>query len=172
MATNQQRFVKNLGGAAEPLVMLEPFQAGATQAIKRGELLELTGVGNTRWVPMDSDFAMDSNVAIANEEIKSGDLAGYYGLIVPRPDDLFRFALAAAGANARGVALYWSDSETLTITAGTNIVGYTGGQFHYPVHQSHASDDAGPDMGTTIKSVSTAEVFIREAVSLYSAFIL
>lgn len=169
MATNQVRWVRNLFGAPAPLVMLGLFQAGASQAIKRGEILEKTAGGNTQWVPMDSDFAGSANVAIANEEVKSGDRAGYYEIIVPRPGDVFRFALAAAGANAVGTALYWSDSETLTITAGSNILAYIAGQEHYPLKQGHLVDDIAPDSGTAIKSTSFALVTFKEAVSYLKA---
>lgn len=170
MATNTLRWVKNLQGEKGPLVMLGKFQAGATQAIKRGELLELTGDTNTAWVPLDSDFAMAGNVAIANEEIKSGDLAGYYEIIVPRPGDVFEFELAAASAIAVGTALYYSSSEKLTVTAGTNIVGYAQGQEHYPLKQQHLTAEPSGDMGTTIKSTAHVRMCFRAAVSYWSAF--
>lgn len=164
MATNQKRWVRNLFGAPEPLIMLGLFQAGASQAIKRGEILELTAGGNTQWVPMDSDFSGSANVAIANEEIKSGDRAGYYEIIVPRPGDIFRFAIATAAATAVGTGLYWSDSETLKAT-GSNILAYAAGQEHYPLKQGHLVDDIAPDSGTTIKSQSIVLVTFKEAVS-------
>jgi len=172
MATNQMRWVGNLDGASEPRVMLGKFQAGATQAIKRGELLELTGDTNTAWVPLDSDFGMNSNVAIANEEIKSGDRAGYYEIIVPRPGDIFEFDLAAAGNDGAGTAVYYSDSETVTVTAGSNVLGYIVGQEHYPDKQGHLTDDASGDAGTTIRSVSKARIAIKAACSYYSALVV
>jgi len=169
MATNKARWVRNLQGASEPLVMRGKFGAGATQAIKRGEILELTGNTNTEWVPVDSDFAMDSNVAVANEEIKSGDRAGYYEIIVPREGDVFEFDIASAAATAVGAALYYSDSETLA-ASGTNIVGYAVGQEHYPDKQGHLADDASGDAGTTIRSISVVRMVFRAAVSYWSAF--
>lgn len=169
MATNKQAWVRDLLGSPQPLVMFGLFQAGATQAIKRGEILERTAGGATQWVPIDSDFVMDSDIAVANEEIKSGDLAGYYEIIVPRPGDVFSFALAAAGASIVSTALYYSDSQTVTITAGTTIIGRIAGNWHYP-RQGHASDSAVPDQGTTLRTVSTCEMVFREAVSYYSLF--
>lgn len=171
MATNQARWVRNLNGAPEPLVMLGLFQAGATQAIKRGELLELTGDGNTAWVPMDSDFAMDSNVAIANEEIKDGDRAGYYEIIVPRPGDVFEFELDAADDLSLGTALYWSDSETATDTAGSYVLGRVAGTDHYPQKQEHLADGGVADMGTTLRSQSRVHMAIRQVASYYSAIV-
>ena len=171
MATNQQRFVRYLGAETEALRMLGLFAAGATQVVKRGELIELTANGATEWVPLDSDFVMAADVAIADEEIESGDRLGYYNIIVPRPKDEFRFALAAAGASIVGTALYFSDSETLTITPGTNIVGRISGQDNYPLKQGHLNRDASLDTGVTIRSVTEANLVIREAASYYSAFV-
>ena len=169
MATNTLRWVGNANGASQPLVMLGKFAAGSSQAIKRGELLELTGNTNTEWVPMDSDYAMAANVAIANEEIKSGDRAGYYEIIVPRPGDVFEFALHAAGATAVGTSLYYYGSETLTVTAGTNIIGKACGQEHYPQKQGHLSDDASGDAGTTVRSTSYVRMIFRAPVSYFAA---
>lgn len=170
MATNQVRWVRNLNGATEPLVMLALFQAGATQAIKRGELLEFTGATNTAFVPLDSDYDMSSaaDVAIANEEIADGDRAGYYEVIVPRPGDVFEYDLAAAGATEVGTALYYSDSETVTVTAGTNIIGHAVGTEHYPDKQGHLSVDGSGDAGTTIRSTSKVRMSIEVSNSYYS----
>lgn len=169
MASNNTRWIRNLCGASEPCVMLGKFAAGSTQAIKRGEILELTGNTNTEWVPIDSDFAMSADVAIANEEIKSGDRAGYYEIIVPRPGDVFEFELAAATAVAVGASLYYSDSETLTVTAGSNVVGRAVGQEHYPSKQGHLTDDASGDAGTTIKSTAYVRMVFDNDASYFKA---
>jgi len=167
MATNHARWIRNLEGASEPLVMLGNFAAGATQAIKRGEMLEFTGNTNTEWVPMDSDFAGAGNVAIANEEIKSGDRAGYYEVIVPRPGDVFEFPLAAECDIAYGAEVFYSDSETLA-TTGTDEVGNAVGQEHYPDKQGHLADDATGDAGTTIRTISYVRMTFTRAVSVYA----
>jgi predicted RecA/RadA family phage recombinase len=172
MASNQARFIRNIGGAAAPFMMLGNFAAGSSVAIKQGELLELTGGGSTQWVPMDSNYAMSANVAIAAEEIKSGDLAGYYWIYVPRRDDIWEYDLDTANNTAVGTALYWSSSEAVTETAGGgNVLGYVCGQDHYPLHQNHASAGVPTDMGTTIKSSAQLQLVIREACSYISAFI-
>lgn len=170
MPTNTVRWIRNLDGAGEPLVMLGLFAAGVTQAIKRGEILELTGSGGTEWVPINSDFAMNGDIAIANEEIKSGDRAGYYEIIVPRPADVFEFALAAASALTVTSPVFFSDSETVT-TSGTNALGYAVGQEHYPDKQGHLSDDAGGDAGTTLRSTAYARFTFAVTASYYSALI-
>lgn len=168
MATNKPaRWVGNINGALEPFTYLGLFQSGDTMAVKRGELLEFTGNGNTAWVPIDSDLAANSNLAIANEEIKAGDRAGYYEVIMMRPGDIFEFDLASASAIAYATALYFSDSETFA-TSGSNIIGYSIGQDHYPQKQGHLVDDASGDSGTTIRSTSTVKMIFREAVSIYS----
>ena len=160
MASNHSPWVRNLFGYQEPLEGLGKFQAGATQAVKRGELLELTGAGTT-FVPIDSDFDMTGgDIAVAACEIKSGDRAGYYPILIPRPGDVWEFKLAAAGASAVGTALYFSDSETVTATVGTNILGHVAGFNNYPL-QGFASEDVSPDAGSTIRSVSRVRMTVR-----------
>lgn len=168
MASNQTRWVKNLLGATEPLIVPGKFAAGSSVPIKRGELLELTGNTNTEWVPMDSDYAMSANVAIAACEIKSGDLAGYYPIIVPRPGDVFEYALDASDDLAIGTALYWSNSETVTDTAGSNILGKVSGWAHYPYPQGHAADDASVDRGTTLGFQSRVHITIERSNSYFT----
>lgn len=170
MATNQARWVGNMYGATEPMIRLGNFQAGSTQAIKMGEILEFTGATNTAWVPIDSDFSMSGNVCVANEEIKSGDRAGFYEVIVPRPGDIFEYDLAAAGSTAYGTALYYSSSEAVTVTTGSNILGYACGQEHYPKKQGHLSDGEIHDAGTTIRSQSKVRMTFSATASLFAKF--
>lgn len=167
MATNKVRWLYNLNGATAPLVARGNFAAGATQAIKKGEILELTGSSNTQWVPIDSDFAMAGDIAIANEEIKSGDLAGYYEIIVPRPDDVFEFDLATATALSVGADLFYSSSEAVT-TTGSFKLGQAVGEEHYPRFQRHMSDGVTNDSGTTISSTSYARMTFAPHVSYYA----
>lgn len=168
MATNKYPFVRNLGGAPGPLVRLGKFQAGSTQAVKRGELLELSS-GN--FVPLTSDKSMAGTVAIANEEIKSGDLAGYYEIIVPRPDDLFEFELEAAAAAALGASVFIDDeSQKVTTTTGTNALGKVWEHEGLPKKQGHMTAGEVMDNGTTIGSASHVRILINEAVSYFAAF--
>ena len=172
MATvNMSRWVGNLDGAKEPLIIKGLFQAGATAAIEAGELLEFTGDTNTAWVPLDSDFDMDSNVAIAAESIKSGDLAGYYQIYCPRPGDMWEFDLATAAGTAYGTALTYSSSDVVT-TGGTYPIGYAVGQQHYPQYQNHMSDGEPSDSGTSIRTQATVIMTIKAACSIYSALVV
>jgi predicted RecA/RadA family phage recombinase len=158
-------------GSKGPLVMRGKFGTGT--AIEKGEMLELTGNTNTEYVPMDSDYDMGdgtSCMAFAWEDIASGDRAGYYKICVPRPGDVFSMPLAAAGATAVGTALYWSSSKAVTVTTGTNIIGNAVGQDHYPQFQGHLTKDAGPDMGTTIKSQSSVLFTVQPSNSLWGIF--
>lgn len=167
MASNNVRWVGNLEpGVPGPCVRRGKFQAGATQAIKRGEFLILSG---GYWVPLTSDTAMAGVIAIANEEIKNGDRAGYYEILVPRLGDIFEYDLAAASAIAEGTALYFNSSEKVTVTAGTNVIGNAVGQEHYPAKQGHLSDDASGDAGTVIRSTAQVRMTIKAAVSYLAA---
>lgn len=167
MATNQTRWVGNLNGAKEPLVMLALFAAGSTTAVKRGEILDLSS-GNA--TPLASDKSMAGIIAVANEEVKAGDLAGYYEVIVPRPGDLFEFELAAAGATAYSTSLYYSSSEKVTVTAGSNIIGISAGQKNYPLKQGHSSSGDFANRGTTVKSQSKVIMTFTAAASVFVKF--
>ena len=167
-------------GSKGPLIMRWLFQAGATQAIEPGTILEFTGNGNTAGVPIDTDFdatgALGSGgkLAIAWEAVESGDLAGYYQIAVPREGDVWEFDLNAASAVAYGTALYFHADSTatnsvLTTTAGTNIIAYSVGQEHYPEQQGHAASGDPRDRGTTVASTSRIQVCFRKTVSFLSA---
>lgn len=160
------RYVGSLFGHLQPLVILGKFQAGASQAVARGEILELSS-GN--WIPLGSDKSMTAIIAIAAEEIKVGDLAGYYHIIVPRPGDIFDFELAADNSSGDvGDAVYWS-SSVLLAASGSNAIGAIVGQHHYPQKQGHAADGDPADRGTTIRSVRKVQVTIKAAASYYAA---
>lgn len=174
MAAFQMSYVGNLlhdpDGSKGPLIMRGLFGTGT--AIEKGELLERTGNTNTEYVPMNSDYAMTAAtdpMAFAWEDIAAGDRAGYYKICVPRPGDVFSMPLAAAGATAKGTALYWSSSKALTVTPGTNIIGNAVGEDHYPQFQGHLTKDAGPDMGTTIKSQSNVLFSVQPSNSEWGA---
>lgn len=169
MAVNKMTWVRNLLGAPEPFVYLGSFQAGSTQAICQGEILEFTADTNSDWCPIDSDFNMAANIAVAACEIKSGDKAGYYPIYVPRPGDVWEYALAAAGATAYGTSLYYSASQTVTVTTGSYVLGYAVGQANYPQPQGFASDGDWADRGTSIRSQSYVHMTFRAAVSLWAA---
>lgn len=183
MASNNHRWVESLAGehVTGPLKGYGKFAAGSSQAIKMGQLLELTGNSNTEWVPLDSDFDMSAaagsggKIAIAACEIKAGDLAGHYPIWIPRPDDVWEFTLLSTDSQnpAAGTAVYYSATtaaEGVTTTAGTNIIGNVCGFTHYP-KQGFASDQASIDAGTTLRNVSGGKVriTIQESNSYYSA---
>ena len=172
MATNHHvRWVGNLNGQTRPMIYRALFQAGATQAIKAGELLEFTGNSFAAFAPLDSDFDMSGgDVAIANEEIKSGDRAGYYEVIVPRPGDVFEYELSAAAATTFGSELFFNSSEKVA-TSGTNVLGIAVGQEHYPQKQGHLADDAAGDAGTTVKSTTHIRMTICERNSYFSRLV-
>lgn len=145
-------------------------QAGTTQAIANGQLLELSS-GN--FIPLTTDKSMTATVAVAHDPVKAGDLAGYYKHVVPRPGDVFEADLLSTDSQApvAGTALYVSSDGVLTTTAGTNIIGYVVGHDGYPQLQGHKSDDASHDRGTTIGACPNGKVLFtfKEAVSYLKA---
>lgn len=170
MATNKVRWIRNINGATEPLLMLGKFQAGATAAVKRGEILSIS---STNFIPVASEAAaiVAASLAIANEEIKSGDRAGYYEIIVPRPGDIFEYASATAAAWAAGSTIYYSSSEAVS-TTGTTELGRCAGQVNYPLKQGHLADDGSPDAGTTIRSTGYVHCTFKTSISYYAAVVV
>jgi hypothetical protein len=163
MAVNKSPWLYNrISGAATPVLLPGLFLAGSSQAIKRGEILERTNSTNTVFVPWDADEDITTGIAVANEEIKSGDLAGYYPVIAIMPGDVFEFTVASAAATALGAALTYSSSQVFT-TGGAQTMAYSVGHDHYPQMQGHASDDATGDRGTSIRSVSRVEVCFKKS---------
>jgi len=157
--------------ATGPRIEYGLFRAGADQAIVKGQMLERTYSTNTTFVPWDSDFdatGTDDCLAVAACDIKSGDRAGWYPVIVPQPGDVFEAPLAAASSMAIGTALTYSSATALT-TGGTYPAGYACGMDNYP-KQGHASDDASVDVGSTVRSTSYVQFSFKTAVSYYKIF--
>jgi hypothetical protein len=155
--------------AVGPKVTLGAFQAGATQAITKGQLLERTADTNSKWVPIDSDHdATSTKLAIANQNISSGDLAGFYEIIEFRPGDVFEADLAAASAIAPETALYYSSATAVTVTAGTNIIAYSTQGPNHPAAQKRLSQGQLGDSGTTFQSTNKVRLIFRTAVSTFS----
>jgi hypothetical protein len=155
---------RNIFGAKEPFKFPGSFQAGASQAIKSGEILKLS-TGN--FVPETSDESMSAVIAFADCEIRSGDLAGYHHIIVPRPGDIFELALASAAAPAVGASLYVSNSQTLT-TSGSNVIGTVVDESMIPL-QGFQSVNPSYDAGTTLRTVSKVLFVVKASVSYYAA---
>lgn len=165
MASNQVRYVGSMFGAPGPFKFRGKFKAGATQAISRGEILELN---SGDWIPLDADQSMSAIIAVSDCEIKSGDLAGYHELIVPRPGDIFEIDLAAADGSAAGTSLYWSSSQQLTVTAGSNVIGVTCDDSILP-EQGFQSSTVSPDAGTTIRTTKKIRFTFKASTSYYAA---
>ena len=165
-ASSQHRWMYNEQGATKPMIRKVNFQAGATQAIKDGQILELSG-GN--WIPLAGDRDLSAGVgAIAATKIEDGDRAGMYPVIVPRPGDVFRFALSAAAAPALGTAVYPSGTVgEVVATSGSNILGHVVDDGHIP-EQGHLSVDASPDAGTTARTISHVGISFEASNSWYS----
>jgi len=160
------RWHHNDFGASGPLYVPFSFQAGSSQVIAPGQILDVSGA----IAPLASDKDMSAGILIVSPNdfnIRSGDLAGYHAAIVPRPGDVFEADLATAGALTRGTNLYWSSALLLT-NSGSNVIGdvYWHDGYPFPPEQGFQSQDASVDRGTTVRSVSSV-LFTFEASNSY-----
>ena len=164
------RWIRNENNPSQvgPRVVLGKFQAGATQAIAAGQLLERTADTNSRFVPIDSDHdATSTKLAVAAQDISSGDLAGFYEVWEIMDGDVWEADLAAASAMAPETALYYS-SPTAFATSGSNVLGYSTQGPNHPAPQKRLSQGQLGDEGETFRSTNKVQMIFRKAVSTYS----
>lgn len=168
MATNNfSRWIGNIHGLPM-LTRKAPFLAGASQAVKAGEMLSDVGGYMT---PQSADAAMTAELCFAAEEIKSGDRAGYYPVIVPQPGDIFRSELASASNPTPGASVYFDAATTEKVAlSGTNVIGKVWDHNGVPPRQGHAADDASGDEGTTIADAAYVDWVVKQSCSYYAAF--
>ncbi len=161
MAVNKYPFVKNLGGDTKPLLFLGLVQAGSTATIKRGEICTYDET-TSNWIPISAVADCRYSLAIANEEQKSTDSARYMEFMALREDDVFEFALDAAAqvVLGDGLELTASDSQTLTRDVDGNAVAFVVGIANYP------------ETGTTIRSISSAQVVFNPVHSYWMQRVL
>jgi len=138
-------------------------QAGATQAIKAGELcvfnkttgyfVPASAVADAQSYPMA--LSAEEQKASGRSELTGSRYMRFYSL---SPDDVFEFELAAARSVAPGdpFTLTASDSQTLTYGAGTFAVAIAVTDDHYPQEED-----------TTIRSQSFARVTFNPACTWY-----
>lgn len=164
MASNNTRYIDNIYHKSAALEIPGLLKAGSDQLIKAGEILHLdTGY----FIPLDADQSNSAILAIAACDIKVGDLAGYYPIIIPRPGDRFIFALDTANNPAITTALYYSSSEELS-ESGSQALGYVVDHNHYP-RQTHASESISSDAGTTLSDRSNIIMSFKLSTSYYAA---
>jgi len=157
-AVNKDPFVFSNRKDGKPLIFKGLVQAGATQAIKRGEICtwdETTGY----FIPVTAVADCRYWLAMAAEEQKASgryDLtaARYMDFYALHPEDHFEMPLAAARSLALGdpFTLTASDSQKLTYGAGAPAVAIAVSDGHYP-----QEEDA------TIRSQSYAVVSFNPA---------
>jgi len=164
MAVNKDPFCYSSRKDGKPHVFRGLVQAGATQAIKVGEICtwnETTGY----FIPVDAVADFRYPLAIAREEQKaavgrSGELSGarYIEFYSLHPQDVFEFELAAAQSLAIGdpFTLTASNSQKLTAAAGAFSVAHCVDDSHYPQEE-----------GTTIANQSYAKVSFNPIVSYW-----
>ena len=159
MAVNKYPWVKNLGGDTKPLIFPGKVQAGSSQAIKRGEICTFDETSGY-FIPANAIADARYSLAIANEEQKSGDSARYMEFIALRPEDVFEFTLSAAAGVAIGDGLILVASQSQQLTqdvdgSGGVVVAFVAGKSNYP------------ETGTTLRTLSTAEVVFNAAFSYW-----
>jgi hypothetical protein len=154
---------KNTLGRTGPFKFPLKFDAGANQTVKTGEILDTSG---SFVAPLASDKSMTSIIAVADIEIRSGDLAGYRLAIIPQPGDLFELDLSAAAAPAVAAALYYNTSQKLA-TSGSNIIGYVQDESMIPL-QGSQSVNPSYDAGTTLRTVSRVLFCFKQSVSYWN----
>lgn len=150
-----------------PYVVLGRFAAGSGAPVERGSIIEITG---NVWDDLDADQAMAGVIAVAAEEIKSTSAAGLYPIYVPRPGDIWEYALTAASGPIPGASLYFSDAQTLKVT-GNNILGNVvdHGGFVHQQGRADVGDVADRGDGSTIFSVNRVLMSFVAASSFYAA---
>jgi hypothetical protein len=153
------------GDEKDPPEGLEPIPEWRGTVGGAGGVTPAGGAGqhSTHSTPSTDDASMSGVIAVAACEIRSGDLAGYYPIIVPGEEDLFVFDLATATNPSIGAALYYSTSQALA-TSGSNVIGYVASSEHYP-KQGFKSVDGSPDAGTTIPNITQVVMTFKKSVS-------
>src|SRR5581483_10729291 len=152
----------NLFGRNAPFKFPLNFSAGSSQAIKSGEILDLSGANP---VPLASDKAMTNIIAIADAESRDGDKAGYRMAIIPTPGDVFEYTLASAAAPSPGDSLYFSDSQTVA-TSGTHALGNVLDESTIPL-QGFDSVNPSYAAGTTLRTVSKIRMTFKAGASYW-----
>jgi len=152
-AVNKDPFVYSRSKDGSPQTFLGLVQAGATQAIKVGEICtwdETTGY----FSPVDAVADHRYILAIAKEEQKATGRAEltasrYIEFYALNPNDVFEFAIDASRTLAIGdsFTLTASDSQKLTYAAAAFPVAISVGFSNYPQEED-----------TTIASASYAQV--------------
>ncbi|MFH1614575.1 MAG: hypothetical protein ABIG61_05785 [Planctomycetota bacterium] len=159
-AVNKDPFCYSRSKDGKPDIFKGLVQAGATQAIKVGEICtwnETTGY----FIPVDAVADHRYPLAISKEEQKATGRAEltairYIDFYSLNPEDVFEFPLAAAQSLAIGdpFTLTASDSQKLTAAAGAFAVAINVDDGHYPQEED-----------TTIRSQSYARVTFNPAVT-------
>ena len=78
--------------------------------------------------------------------------------------------LAAASAIAPETALYYSSATAVTVTAGTNIIGYSVHGPNHPGLQNRTSQGQLGDKGVTYLSTNRVRFVFRQSYSINSKF--
>ena len=154
MPANMEPFFRSFSKDGVETVFPGKVRAGATQAIKKGEICCFNKTAGY-WVPVSAVADAAYPLAIAKVEQKSTDLERYMEFYGLHPEDEFEFPMDASRALALGdtFTLTASDSQTLTYSAAGFPVAVC-------VHDGNY-----PEAGISIRNQSHVVVRFLENVS-------
>lgn len=165
-AVNLSPWKYSLEGATEPLVLKGQVQAGATQAIKEGELCTFNETSGY-WQPISAAADIKWVLAFANEEISAltAPSARYSTFVIPRPGDVFEIELAAAASIEIGhnYEPTGTNTQTATLDADGEAVFSSVGDSNYPPAAAYN--------GTTLLSASHGLFTMNPEFSYYKRIV-
>lgn len=155
-------------GLVNPYVFLGRFAAGSSATVERGAVIEINA---NVWTELNADQSMAGVIAVAAEEIKTTSAAGLYPIYVPRPGDIWEYALTAASNPSQGADLYWISAQTVSVTPGSNVLANVvdHGGFVHQQGRADVGDVADRGDGSTIFSVNRVLMSFVAASSYYAA---
>lgn len=161
MAVNKDPFIRSLSADNKPQLFRGLVQAGATQAIKRGEICCFNKTAGY-WEPVALEADFIYALAISKEEQKSGQAIRYMEFYSLHPNDQFEFQIDAARSLALGdrFVLTAADSQKITYSAVKQPVCRCVDDGHYPQEED-----------TTIRNKSYAVVSFAPYISAWGLLI-
>jgi len=111
-ATNKSPWRKNVLGETSPLRQQLLVALGSTRTIKRGEICYFDAASGDL-IPVAGAADNLHALVVADEEQSAAMPARFMWFILPRPGDVFEFALDAATQILWGDELQINDSQTL-----------------------------------------------------------
>lgn len=153
MATvNNSRWLQNLGGSPQPLIVFLGVAAGSSAVIKRGDILTVSAEAAS------VASAGSTQLVVADEEQKAADVARTIACIVPREDDVFEYPLDTARAVKFGETFgIGTDNQHLAYaTSNVCFRAWAQSNMPLPTEKSVTRRTVGTVRGCFAKTVSFA----------------